>query len=117
MHARGAGAFGYFKVFDDSAKKYTFAPVLTDSSRTTPIFVRFSTVQGSRGRIARDAALPTRVVSDSSGTKSGPACERHGLTRLREENGVLEVQVSIAGYLRAMDNSSQVGHEILELVA
>ncbi|KAI0815335.1 catalase [Irpex lacteus] len=49
VHARGAGAFGYFKVFDDSAKKYTFAPVLTDPSRTTPLFVRFSTVQGSRG--------------------------------------------------------------------
>ena len=49
VHARGAGAFGHFKVFDDSAKKYTFAPVLTDSSRTTPVFVRFSTVQGSRG--------------------------------------------------------------------
>ncbi|OAX44893.1 catalase-domain-containing protein [Rhizopogon vinicolor AM-OR11-026] len=49
VHARGAGAHGYFKVFDDRASKYTFAPVLTDSSRTTPVFTRFSTVQGSRG--------------------------------------------------------------------
>lgn len=49
VHARGTGAHGYFKVFDDRASKYTFAPVLTDSSRTTPIFVRFSTVQGSKG--------------------------------------------------------------------
>ncbi|KAF9036558.1 catalase [Panaeolus papilionaceus] len=49
VHARGAGAHGYFKVFDDRAKKYTFSPVLTDPSRTTPIFIRFSTVQGSRG--------------------------------------------------------------------
>ncbi|KAI0032313.1 catalase-like domain-containing protein [Vararia minispora EC-137] len=49
VHARGAGAHGYFKVFDDRAKKYTFAGVLTDPSRTTPVFVRFSTVQGSRG--------------------------------------------------------------------
>ena len=57
VHARGAGAFGHFKVFDDSAKKYTFAPVLTDSSRTTPVFVRFSTVQGSRGS-AVSAVLP-----------------------------------------------------------
>lgn len=49
VHARGAGAHGYFKVFDDRASKYTFAPVLTDPSRTTPLFIRFSTVQGSRG--------------------------------------------------------------------
>lgn len=49
VHARGAGAFGYFKAFDDSASKYTNAGVLTDASRTTPVFVRFSTVQGSRG--------------------------------------------------------------------
>ena len=49
VHARGTAAHGYFKVFDNHASKYTFAPVLTDSSRTTPVFVRFSTVQGARG--------------------------------------------------------------------
>ncbi|KAG1885603.1 catalase-like domain-containing protein [Suillus subluteus] len=49
VHARGTGAHGYFTVSSDRASKYTFAPVLTDSSRTTPVFVRFSTVQGSRG--------------------------------------------------------------------
>ncbi|PBK83955.1 catalase-domain-containing protein [Armillaria gallica] len=49
VHARGAGAHGYFRVFDSSAEKYTFAPVLTDASRKTSVFVRFSTVQGSRG--------------------------------------------------------------------
>ncbi|PCH33365.1 catalase [Wolfiporia cocos MD-104 SS10] len=49
VHARGAGAHGYFKVYSDAAAKYTYAPVLTDPSRTTPVFVRFSTVQGSRG--------------------------------------------------------------------
>lgn len=49
VHARGTGAHGYFKVYDDRASKYTHAPVLTDPSRTTPIFIRFSTVQGFRG--------------------------------------------------------------------
>jgi catalase len=53
VHARGAGAYGYFKVFDDRASKYTYAPVLTDPSRKTPVFVRFSTVQGSRGSAVR----------------------------------------------------------------
>jgi len=49
VHARGAGAHGRFRVLDDRASKYTFAPVLTDTSRVTPLFVRFSTVQGPRG--------------------------------------------------------------------
>jgi catalase len=48
VHARGAGAFGKFTLHE-SASDVTFAPVLTDTSRTTPVFVRFSTVLGSRG--------------------------------------------------------------------
>ncbi|KAJ9604300.1 catalase 1 [Cladophialophora chaetospira] len=48
VHARGAGAHGTFKLFE-SCEDVTSAGVLTDTSRTTPIFVRFSTVQGSRG--------------------------------------------------------------------
>lgn len=48
VHARGAGAFGKFRVYE-SISDLTFAPVLTDTSRETPVFVRFSTVLGSRG--------------------------------------------------------------------
>lgn len=48
VHARGAGAHGTFKLFE-SCEDVTSAGVLTDTSRTTTIFVRFSTVQGSRG--------------------------------------------------------------------
>ncbi|KAJ6084360.1 hypothetical protein N7486_011160 [Penicillium sp. IBT 16267x] len=48
VHARGTGAFGHFKLFE-SAEDVTSAGVLTDTSRTTPLFIRFSTVQGSRG--------------------------------------------------------------------
>ncbi|EZF68689.1 catalase A [Trichophyton soudanense CBS 452.61] len=48
VHARGTGAFGHFKLFE-SAADVTSAGVLTDTSRTTPVFARFSTVQGSRG--------------------------------------------------------------------
>ncbi|OTB01417.1 hypothetical protein M426DRAFT_64132 [Hypoxylon sp. CI-4A] len=48
VHARGAGAFGNFRLFE-SAEDLTSAGVLTDTSRETPVFVRFSTVQGSRG--------------------------------------------------------------------
>lgn len=48
VHARGAGAFGSFKLHK-SLEEYTSAGVLNDTSRTTPVFLRFSTVQGSRG--------------------------------------------------------------------
>lgn len=48
VHARGSGAFGKFTLFE-SAADVTSAGVLTDTSRETPIFVRFSTVLGSRG--------------------------------------------------------------------
>ncbi|KAL1955823.1 hypothetical protein VTO42DRAFT_8062 [Malbranchea cinnamomea] len=48
VHARGTGAFGHFKLLE-SAEDVTKAGVLTDTSRTTPVFVRFSTVQGSKG--------------------------------------------------------------------
>ncbi|KAL2002578.1 hypothetical protein VTN02DRAFT_6475 [Thermoascus thermophilus] len=48
VHARGTGAFGNFKL-KESAADVTHAGVLTDTTRNTPVFVRFSTVQGSRG--------------------------------------------------------------------
>lgn len=48
VHARGVGAFGKFKLHT-SIEDLTNAPVLTDTSRETPIFTRFSTVLGSRG--------------------------------------------------------------------
>lgn len=55
VHARGAGAHGVFQVYE-SLEKYTKAGFLTDASRQTPVFVRFSTVAGSRGStdLARD---------------------------------------------------------------
>ena len=61
VHARGTGAHGYFKVTTDNAKCYTFAPVLTDKSRETPVFVRFSTVAGFRG-----SAVSKRDIEDAS---------------------------------------------------
>jgi len=55
VHARGSGAHGVFKVYE-SMSKYTKAGFLNDPSVETPVFVRFSTVAGSRGSadLARD---------------------------------------------------------------
>lgn len=49
VHARGAGAYGYFRPYDDSLAEVTAAKFLTDPGTRTPVFVRFSTVAGSRG--------------------------------------------------------------------
>lgn len=48
VHARGAGAHGVFKLYEPLAE-FTKAGFLNDTSRETPVFVRFSTVAGSRG--------------------------------------------------------------------
>ncbi len=48
VHARGAGAHGYFQVYK-SLSKYSKADFLQDPEKKTPVFVRFSTVQGSKG--------------------------------------------------------------------
>ncbi|HWO30619.1 MAG TPA: catalase [Candidatus Acidoferrum sp.] len=55
VHARGAGAHGYFQPYH-SMKKFTKAAFLADPSVKTPVFVRFSTVAGERGStdLARD---------------------------------------------------------------
>ncbi|MCC3719083.1 catalase HPII [Rouxiella badensis] len=48
VHARGAAAHGYFQVYQ-SLHALTKAGFLTDPGLDTPVFVRFSTVQGARG--------------------------------------------------------------------
>lgn len=55
VHARGAGAHGVFQVYESMAS-YTKARFLCDPKLETPVFVRFSTVAGSRGStdLARD---------------------------------------------------------------
>jgi len=55
VHARGSGAHGVFKLYQP-LKQYTKAQFLNDTSVETPVFVRFSTVAGSRGStdLARD---------------------------------------------------------------
>ncbi|XP_057663994.1 catalase-like [Diorhabda carinulata] len=48
VHAKGAGAFGYFEVTNDITK-YTAAKVFSTIGKKTPIGVRFSTVGGESG--------------------------------------------------------------------
>ena len=55
VHARGSGAHGYFEL-TESMSKFTKAKFLQTPGTRTPVFVRFSTVAGSRGSsdLARD---------------------------------------------------------------
>ncbi|MEU6577952.1 catalase [Streptomyces sp. NPDC046805] len=48
VHARGSGAYGYFEPYESCAE-FTRAAFLQDPGVRTPVFVRFSTVQGPRG--------------------------------------------------------------------
>jgi catalase len=55
VHARGVAAHGYFRVYEPLSR-LTKAKFLQDPGAKTPVFVRFSTVAGSRGSsdLARD---------------------------------------------------------------
>ncbi|KQQ53694.1 hydroperoxidase [Pseudomonas sp. Leaf127] len=48
VHARGTGAHGYFQTYENHSA-LSKAGFLRDPGKKTPVFVRFSTVQGPRG--------------------------------------------------------------------
>ncbi|WP_414870753.1 catalase HPII [Pseudomonas sp. IT-347P] len=48
VHARGTGAHGFFQAYENHSE-LTKAGFLQDPGKKTPVFVRFSTVQGPRG--------------------------------------------------------------------
>ncbi|MFI1380608.1 catalase [Embleya sp. NPDC020886] len=48
VHARGAGAYGFFEAYESMAD-VTCAAFLAEPGLRTPVFARFSTVAGSRG--------------------------------------------------------------------
>ncbi len=68
MHARGAAAHGVFELYENMSK-VTKAGFLNDMSAETPVFVRFSTVAGSRG--SADTARDVRGFSVRFYTEEG----------------------------------------------
>src|SRR3954467_4684745 len=68
VHARGAGAHGVFTA-NGAAAKVTRAAVLAEKGLQTPVFVRFSTVLGSRG--SADTVRDTRGFATKFYTKEG----------------------------------------------
>jgi catalase len=68
VHAKGAGAHGYFQVHKSMAK-YTCAKFLQDPKKKTPVLVRFSTVVGARG--SADTARDPRGFAVKFYTEDG----------------------------------------------
>ncbi|KAM0718616.1 hypothetical protein Q7P37_005686 [Cladosporium fusiforme] len=68
VHARGAGAHGYFEVTSDFAARHSVADVFKPGTRTS-ISMRFSTVGGARG--SADTARDPRGFSIKMRTKKG----------------------------------------------
>src|SRR5919205_50909 len=68
VHARGAGAHGTFTSYGTAAN-ITRAAVLAEKGLETPVFVRFSTVLGSRG--SADTVRDTRGFATKFYTKEG----------------------------------------------
>ena len=73
VHARGAGAHGYFEAYgmvgDEPATRYTRAKVITEGGERTKVFVRFSTVVG--GRNAPETARDPRGFAVKFYTEDG----------------------------------------------
>jgi catalase len=68
VHARGSAAYGHFQLYESLAE-YTRADFLCDTSTVTPMFVRFSTVAGSRG--SSDTVRDVRGFATRFYTKQG----------------------------------------------
>ena len=68
VHAKGAGAGGYFEVTAD-VTKYTKAKFLSKVGKKTEVFVRFSTVGGEKG--SADTARDPRGFAIKFYTKDG----------------------------------------------
>lgn len=68
VHAKGAGAHGYFEVTHD-VTKWTKAAFLSEVGKRTPAFVRFSTVGGEKG--SADSARDPRGFAVKFYTEEG----------------------------------------------
>lgn len=68
VHAKGAGAHGYFEVTHD-VTRYTKAAFLNKIGKRTPIFTRFSTVGGEKG--SADTARDPRGFAVKFYTEEG----------------------------------------------
>ena len=72
VHARGAGAHGYFETFgsvgDEPVAKYTRAKLFQQKGKRTPVFVRFSSVIHGGRMTSPRPGIAIGPLSRGSGT-------------------------------------------------
>ena len=83
VHARGSAAHGYFQPYK-SLSDITKADFLSDPNKITPVFVRFSTVQGGAG--SADGLSREHVFAEVRGV------------RLRGQRGAVHLSAGVAGH-------------------
>lgn len=69
VHAVGSGAYGTFTVTNPDLPQFTRMRMLADNGKQTPMFIRFSTVAGSKG--ASDAVRDPRGFAVKFYTEDG----------------------------------------------
>eukprot|EP00010_Vexillifera_abyssalis_P004349 CAMPEP_0201552474 /NCGR_PEP_ID=MMETSP0173_2-20130828/16738_1 /ASSEMBLY_ACC=CAM_ASM_000268 /TAXON_ID=218659 /ORGANISM="Vexillifera sp., Strain DIVA3 564/2" /LENGTH=486 /DNA_ID=CAMNT_0047962971 /DNA_START=94 /DNA_END=1550 /DNA_ORIENTATION=- len=69
VHAKGAGAHGFFEVTNETLSKFTKAKFLNGNGKRTPVFARFSTVGGEKG--SADTARDPRGFAVKFYTEEG----------------------------------------------
>ncbi|HLT37021.1 MAG TPA: catalase [Enhygromyxa sp.] len=69
VHAVGSGAYGHFEVTNPEISKWTKMKIFSAVAKRTPLYIRFSTVAGSRG--APDTARDPRGFAVKFYTEDG----------------------------------------------
>lgn len=82
VHAKGAGAHGYFEVTDDCAS-LTKAKFLNRIGKRTPIFVRFSQMIGEKG--SSDTVRDVRGFAIKFYTEEGNSVSQRHLGPSRQQ--------------------------------
>lgn len=93
MHAKGAGAHGYFEVTTDIGAKYSSADFLSEVGKRTTVSARFSTIAGNLGNPdnVRDLrGLGFKYVFGLSFYSTARWKLTTSLLRFRTEQGILD---------------------------
>lgn len=91
VHARGSAAHGYFQPYK-SLSDITKADFLSDPNKITPVFVRFSTVQGGAGSAdtVRDIrGFATKFYTEEGILTSLAITRQSSLSRMRINSPIL----------------------------
>jgi hypothetical protein len=93
VHAKGAGAHGYFEVTSKDISKICKAKFLSSPGKKTPIFLRFSTVGGEKG--SADTERDPRGFAIKFYTEEGILLKIHNLKAIGTWSGTTRRSFSL----------------------